>query len=408
MNTELLFESFSYIDEELLARSEKKCPNVRVFAGVAACAAAVLIGAGLFLRNETLVQNQVISCYPADQWTIFYNQVEDMPATDMARSYNYFMLYGEPLSAEHLNALAPNLGDLSLSYSGNSTFGPTGLEWVDLEISDPNLPPVQVQLSEKELPSRCFSKCAIEGSVVGGENGVGVIAYEHRYQESLFLELSFWLNDKALVRLSTEGELSQEDALKERLSDIVACYVVEKRDLDLGIVTTNGVPVIRHEDLSFADAQKDAEFGKYFLKNLPNGFAAESIRRVERPDYNYLRGLWTRNYDQLEWEVSYFDEADKARLTSVKDTENYDLALYPIPRADSVPEDLREVVDNPIFRIEELTLEVVQKRSYRVDDAGDTSGERMRFSVLYGDVLVEVSSKGISSRWVYDQLISIK
>ena len=106
--------------------------------------------------------------------------------------------------------------------------------------------------------------------------------------------------------------------------------------------------------------------------------------------------------------VSPYAEADAHRLTSVEDKENYDLALYPIPRADSVPDELREIVDNPIFDAEELTLEAVYRRAYKVHDAGDTDGWRMEFSVKYGDVVVTVRAKGVTPEWVYQQLMLLK
>ncbi len=80
-------------------------------------------------------------------------------------------------------------------------------------------------------------------------------------------------------------------------------------------------------------------------------------------------------------QVSFFEENDKARLTSVGETQNYDLALYPIPRGDSVPDELRIIVNNPIFLIEELSLGVVQTRAYEVSDAGDEPGYRMRLNL---------------------------
>jgi hypothetical protein len=72
----------------------------------------------------------------------------------------------------------------------------------------------------------------------------------------------------------------------------------------------------------------------------------------------------------ISWEVSLLKDNDKTRITHVTDTKNYDLALYPIPRADSVPDELREIVDNPIFLIDELTLDTVRARSYEVSDSG--------------------------------------
>lgn len=98
---------------------------------------------------------------------------------------------------------------------------------------------------------------------------------------------------------------------------------------------------------------------------------------------------------------------DKPRITSTEQTENYDLSLYPIPHAQSVPAELRKIVTDPIFRIEELTREVVMTRAYKVNDAGDTSGYRMRFSVLYGDILVVVNIKGADPESVYNMLLSL-
>ena len=57
-----------------------------------------------------------------------------------------------------------------------------------------------------------------------------------------------------------------------------------------------------------------------------------------------------------------YDESMAGRVTAVEDRENYDMGLYPIPLADSVPEELWEIVGHPIFRAEELTLEAVQRR----------------------------------------------
>ena len=47
------------------------------------------------------------------------------------------------------------------------------------------------------------------------------------------------------------------------------------------------------------------------------------------------------------------------------------------------------------------------RRAYKVDDAGDTDGWRMKFSVWYGDVVVAVSTKGVEPEWVYQQLTNL-
>ena len=76
----------------------------------------------------------------------------------------------------------------------------------------------------------------------------------------------------------------------------------------------------------------------------------------------------------------------------------------PIPMAESVPKELWETVNPPIFRAEEFTLDAVWKRACQVKDARDASGYRMRFCVLYGDVVVENNSKGVDPKRVYEEL----
>ena len=79
--------------------------------------------------------------------------------------------------------------------------------------------------------------------------------------------------------------------------------------------------------------------------------AGQAARRLRADSHHQLQ---KKNHSLR---VVFSFEEDEGRLTSVADTENYDLSLYPIPRASSVPDDLREIVDNPIFSAGELTMD---------------------------------------------------
>ncbi len=163
------------------------------------------------------------------------------------------------------------------------------------------------------------------------------------------------------------------------------------------------------KSLTLSEALASEPFGSYMLSEAPAGFVPESFRQHHDEFTNCLSGLWTKSgsYDELRWKVSYYQESDAKRVTSADDTQNYDMGLYSIPLCDSVPEELREIVDHPIFRLDELTQEVVSRRAYSVADRGDSSGVRMSFGVLCGDVVVEVSSKGVSPEWLYERLADL-
>ena len=202
-------------------------------------------------------------------------------------------------------------------------------------------------------------------------------------------------------------EIQGGEAERAELTAVVG-QLVKGGEIDLDAIDPGVVPELREDALDLNEAHADPDFGAYLPETLPNGFSFESALRFINQERNSLSARWAKGMGYIDWRVSALKEDDKARITSVADTQNYDLSLYPIPRADSVPRELREIVNTPIFRIEELTLKTVQARAYQVDDAGDEPGHRMRFSVLYGDVLVEINVKGAEPEAVFEMLQQIK
>ena len=99
---------------------------------------------------------------------------------------------------------------------------------------------------------------------------------------------------------------------------------------------------------------------------------------------------------------------DADNLVDIFEPETYDLSRYPIPRAESVPEHLRGTVNCPIFDAETLTWEVLSTRADTAADSGDSDGARMNFGVRYGDIVVEIQSKGVNPQWIYEQLMALR
>jgi hypothetical protein len=212
---------------------------------------------------------------------------------------------------------------------------------------------------------------------------------------------TFKISDVAYYVELGGAEAENED-LKNEISKIIG-LLIEGGAADLDVFHPV-VPELREDRLSLDEARTDIDFGAYLPTTLPDGFIFEDALRYINQEHNALYVNWTKGMGYINWSVSLLDDNDKTRITSVADTKNYDIALYPIPRADSVPDELREVVDNPIFPIDELTLDVVKARTYETVDAGDEPSQRMRFSVLYGDILVELSVKGVSPEVIFDAL----
>lgn len=336
---------------------------------------------------------------PSTDWAVYYN--EPTGSLDAARKYipGYFT---EELSEQKLAAISPaKLADW-MTLSGRAGFDGDGnpLE-AFLNVSTP-LPDTEISIIiTKDILFRDY--LLLDEPVSSFCNGV-----EYRiYQGDTILDADAEIGGYLFQFVMTLNDAPLEQA-KETFEQVLECFTYfESGSPDLSAITPEVIPEYFDRKLSLAEAQNDPDFGKYMLQTIPNGFAEESIRRYKNQNSDSLSGLWCKGYDDLRWKVSFFTEADAARVTSVADKTNYDLSLYPIPRAESVPGELREIVDNPIFLAEELTLDAVRARSYWIEEAGDSNGWRIEFSVKYGDILVEVRSDGLEPEWIYHQLVNL-
>jgi len=244
--------------------------------------------------------------------------------------------------------------------------------------------------------------------VVSVCNGVEYKAYQYELGDTITLSARTKLGDIyfGFAMDTTKAQLEQAKADFQYVLECFAYY--EEGKPDLSVIVPEEIPELMEQVFAtLSEARAEPDFGRYLPSDLPAGFGDATIYRFKFQNSNFLSALWSRGLDDLNWVVSPYTEEDAHRLTSVQNKENYDLSLYPIPRADSVPDELREVVDNPIFDAEELTLEAVYSRAYKVNDTGDTDGWRMKFSVKYGDVIVSISTKGVEPEWLYQQLLSL-
>ncbi len=448
MTREQLFEHLQAIDPALLEQSEKRGrrPRWQMWGAAAAClcliAAAVAASpvlrrtrpeerpdsiragqaqpgeadGGALWQDAAPEQDPENAADGAQENTqtadiaIFYNQLEELPQADGALAAGV-LIVGEALTPEELASAAPQQPLAWMSLSGSALYYGWGeLSHLLLEIRNDawgGVVRVAIHDAEKPLPADCLlPEEQVQQTQLGD---LCLTAFQYTGQEAgrAYLWAEF-ARGGLCYHVTTEAGLDGLEQAKADLADVLRCYADSACVPDLDAFHMREAHTWQDATLSPEQALQDADFGAYMLRQLPDGFSEESIRRYQDDDSNFLSGLWTRGYDSLQWRVRYVTEADAARLTSVSEPENYDLSRYPIPRAESVPRQLREIVNDPIFRAEELTLQAVCARAYTVSDAGDSDGWRMNFSVLYDDrIVIEVSSKGLAPEWIYTQLISL-
>ena len=208
------------------------------------------------------------------------------------------------------------------------------------------------------------------------------------------------------------------------------------------------LPDFRSESPTLEEARLDPDFGVFVPDYIPAGFYFEfSSRWVGQHedhlyiewhaprDYAYLYTLYQQwsterageelfpfaqiawHTNVIRWGISEVAEHDWERVVPVEEPIRYDWSLW--PDVDALWQLEADVLSffEPIFLVEELTFEVVQARfhgrewSYQIIDGALTDEPfayyvvyEMEFGVLFGDILIRVSTQGVSAEQLWAML----
>lgn len=158
------------------------------------------------------------------------------------------------------------------------------------------------------------------------------------------------------------------------------------------------VMVQNQKELSWEELRAVEVLGEYVPAVVPEGYLFESGYMLDESEIHIC---WSKGMDTIMLTVMNYEDRQEVRerIVDISKPETYDVHLYEIPYADTVPEEYRAVFSNPIFRENDLTAEVVQTRMKSVADAGDTDTPRGNFAVLYeSGVLVRFNGDGSPMR----------
>lgn len=423
MNRNELFQGFGEIDESLLRRSEKREPTgVKntvmkwgLVAAVCCLTAAAAVATGFNFEKVSVSPDTSVQNAATEAQTIKGNEQSDMlawqpiyniadRAVDASKRYipGY---YTKELTTTELSSVVPVSISKEMFYSGNAGFdGKGNLVSVLLTVKAKTGQSVSVRISSDGAFRDYVFNCEAQASKCG-DTEYKVYRWDSGSGE-VVLVADAEINGCSFEFIADANEQSLQ-ASKNFFSQVLAEFAKEeigKPNLDA--ISAGEIPEWFDNKISFSEALDDAKYGHYMPGSVPKGFKEEAFKRYKDQNFDYLSGLWTRGYDSIDWRVYSFGENEEKRLVDVNNTKCYDLSLYPIPRAVSVPDELREIVENPIFDAEELTIDAVKARAYKTDGDGDSTGFRMEFSVKYGEKIIEVRTKGVEPEWLYSQLKS--
>jgi hypothetical protein len=342
-------------------------------------------------------------------FTLHFNQLARRPA-DSAR-INLPMMFNQVLTESEIRAIFPALHQArTVTAAANFFYYDSSLYNIEAQVSSSaGLTTTVLVARDRVVLDYGLGKDVETSDVMGTSVTAGYTAIcpnSETGRSTIYLIAEFQLGGMGYYT-ELVGDASQEKEMRRELAEVVA-LLVSGGAADSGILNPSRPEGWRSDRLTLEEACADGTFGRFIPQTIPEEYLFESALRTVDLGRDELFICWMKGMGALRWQISPLGDKGWARLTSVAATKNYDLSLYPTPWADSVPAVLREIVENPIFQIDELTPEVVNRRALEIADSGDEPGTRLHFGVLYGDVVVEIDSKGVPVEKIYQMLLSVK
>ena len=146
-------------------------------------------------------------------------------------------------------------------------------------------------------------------------------------------------------------------------------------------------------------------------------------RTGNTPPHDFDRIFWGEL--SVSWVIRKAGEHDLLHVVSINEPENYDFSLYPLVQRENSWLRFHEIpsndyIHNPVFLAEELTFEAVASREWcrvRIFQ-GAYGGEftdmqdifiplesyELEFSVLFGDIIVNIHTQGLNALQVWSML----
>lgn len=166
-------------------------------------------------------------------------------------------------------------------------------------------------------------------------------------------------------------------------------------------------------DLTMEDAENTEVLADY-IPQVPQGYVLDNVTRsftknsIGEKEYYELYILWRKGMDNISISITQLDtkteELYREQLVDVENEASYNTHLYDTPYVETVPQEYRQVFDDPVFAAEDMSLDIVRARMKSHNDRGDTNTPRGKFSILYDNGILLRFSGDCDAQAVWNML----
>ena len=145
------------------------------------------------------------------------------------------------------------------------------------------------------------------------------------------------------------------------------------------------------------DELKQCPFYPFLPEKLFQYYEFSEAFSISNADTGKYYVLWfTRGMATMGIRINNASELSDASLrrVSASETERYDITKYEIPYAQTVPQELRKTMDDPIFAAEEFNRDVLLKRIVHHSELNDDK-YRVKLSIEEGGFIFDCNFNGM-------------
>jgi len=419
------------------AKLRRKKHSIITLLAMTACAAGIVVGVlvvpGLLDRPAIILPNEIDETYYEESHEQESIEIESLPNQDGELIFNireivgyewrqasWFLHYTREMSDEIFGATFPavniNFDWVGIGYheSGdlvNIHLQETPSEWQNLD--RPVNVRTNITISRWEMPRFLTYHVAddsleLQTSYIGG---IPVMVTVYKGQGPVpevdysppFDTVEIWARfeiDEIFYAIQVVDDL---DSGKAHITELIN-QLIANGSVDLSAFDAVIIPVWGDTSLTIEEARSDVTFGQYVPRSCPEGFELDWANRAITPHENDLRLQWRPAglpyvTDYIHMWIRKAEDVHDLIVVAIDNPAAYDWSYHPV----FIDNDWHDAlvgtqewwtILNPVFRIEDLSYDIIETRTYwhNPDIQFPWHVSQFSFSVLDGDVLIYIYS----------------
>ena len=177
----------------------------------------------------------------------------------------------------------------------------------------------------------------------------------------------------------------------------ISSILIANGTAGLSALANPEIPELRNDHLTIEEAQADPKYGPFLPTSIPSNMTLNIANRWICQNGNFLLLSWDGpSHASLRWMITTTQSHHQDGITT---------SQLPLITPEGEPTRAQRVFSIPSVTIEDITPELLESIGLWIEGNNNTPGHHIfSFTVIYGDVVIEISSSMLTAEQLIDML----